>query len=400
MEQQNYASYVPSPYPNMMDLPVSHQPFRSASNGPTTPDSRQQPFDEGSYFGTVPLELLNIPVSRAAESSLDPWLLDIPGTASPDSSRLSMSPSQGVATPPSDSFYPPPYPDQLQLEAYQLLEQPQPVRSCSTSHPNWVNSAVNWQRAYPQSDIWATQPFVAQPWTSNSHESYVPSNMATVTSNNASTSNDAINPYSPYDYTTEAQIPQMQNFQTQTVADAILGDTNADEDLSEEDSDWSEEASNYSEETSLSKPKSKTRSPRPHIDRWTVPVNSVQRSDTRGYVCNEPHCDGSFVRPEHLRRHVKSKHIPHRDFPCAIPGCTTRFSRGDNLRDHYWTHLQRGGRAGKNKKYTLAQLREMLGPKEKKIIRKLRQKHRNHMDKERLKKQRASRPAYAQQSLF
>ncbi|KAF1348335.1 hypothetical protein EJ07DRAFT_23707, partial [Lizonia empirigonia] len=59
----------------------------------------------------------------------------------------------------------------------------------------------------------------------------------------------------------------------------------------------------------------------------------------RGYVCNVPSCGTSFVRPEHLRRHLRSKHSSgNKPFPCKVPACGTHFSRGDNLRDHYWTH--------------------------------------------------------------
>jgi hypothetical protein len=72
-----------------------------------------------------------------------------------------------------------------------------------------------------------------------------------------------------------------------------------------------------------------------------------------------------------------------------------RFSRGDNLRDHYWTHLSRGGRAGVNKKMTLEELKVILGPKEKKLIRRLREKQKAHLAKQSRK---LSRPAYVVRS--
>ncbi|KAF2624937.1 hypothetical protein BU25DRAFT_297934, partial [Macroventuria anomochaeta] len=58
----------------------------------------------------------------------------------------------------------------------------------------------------------------------------------------------------------------------------------------------------------------------------------------RRYVCDVPQCGTPFFRPEHLSRHVKSKHSGAREFGCRVPECKTLFSRGDNLRDHYWTH--------------------------------------------------------------
>lgn len=392
MEQPNSASYVSSPYPNMMDLPSSHLPFCPASNGPTTPDSRQRSFDETSYFNTLPQEILNYPVSGVAESSLDPWLMDMPGTASPDSLRLSMSPSQGIATPPSDGFYSPLYPEQLQLPAYQLLEQPQPVRSCSTSHPNWASSGENWERTYAESDLWSAQPLVAQPWIPNTYDGYV---APSVPPSHPHISNDVLLAFS-------AQIPLPEPIQMRGATGSPDAEDNEDAISSDEESDWDEDESDYSQSGSTqTKSKPKTKAPGIRQDRWMIPTGVIQ-SETRGYACNIPGCTTAFVRPEHLRRHVRSKHSDVKDYRCIIPVCTTSpFSRGDNLRDHYWTHLQRGGRAGKNRKYTLQELKEMLGPKERKLIRKLRQKLQQHMAKEKLKKeQRPARPVYSARSML
>lgn len=376
-----------------MDLPPYHLPFRSASNGPATPGSRQHSFDEDSYYSTTPQEILNFPVTSIAESSLDPWLLDMPGTMSPVSSRLSMSPSQGIATPPSDGFYSPPYPEQLSLPAYHPLEQPQPVRLCSTSHPNWVNSGENWDRTYAESELWGTQPFVAQPWASNSYDGYASPNMP-ISHTHASNNSLPL-----YTFAMQSQFPVPEVIQSTAVIDSPAGeDDDDDEDLSSEDSNWDEENSDYSKCQSSSpgsRPKTKTTGVRE--GRWMIPTCSIQQSETRGYLCNSSGCSSAFVRPEHLRRHIKSKHSGEKEYLCVIPGCSTSaFSRGDNLRDHYWTHLQRGGRSGKNRKYTLQELRAILGPKEKPLIRRLREKLRQHHEKERLKKeQRPARAAFA-----
>jgi hypothetical protein len=398
MEQQNTAPYVSSPYPNMMDLPSSHLPLRSAPNGPTTPRCHEHSFDESSYFSTVPQEISNFPISRVAESSLDPWLMDIPGTASPDSSRLSMSPSQGIATPSSGGFYSPPYPEQLQLPAYQLLEQPQPVRSCSTSHPNWVNSDDNWERTYAESDLWSTQPFVAQPWVPNTYDGYAPQDM------HLSHPQASINSLLPYTFTAQNQSPLLEPVRTEATTGSHTGEVSEDADSSDEESDWDDDASDYSQsESSTSKPKPKGKAPCVRQDRWMIPTCIIQ-PETRAYGCNVPDCTAAFVRPEHLRRHYRSKHSGLKDFFCVVPGCETKpFSRGDNLRDHYWTHVERGGRSGKNRKYPLEELREILGlkPKERKLIRKLKIKLNQHHEKEKLKKgQRPSRPAYVVRSML
>ncbi|CAN9470822.1 unnamed protein product [Alternaria alternata] len=45
--------------------------------------------------------------------------------------------------------------------------------------------------------------------------------------------------------------------------------------------------------------------------------------------------------------------------------------------NHYWTHLQRGGRNGKNDKMSLPELKAFLGPKEKLLVKRLKMKLHN-----------------------
>jgi hypothetical protein len=61
-------------------------------------------------------------------------------------------------------------------------------------------------------------------------------------------------------------------------------------------------------------------------------------------------CGKSFIRPEHLRRHITSSHTKDRKFPCGT--CGKEFVRRDALQRHTLTHQQtesslirRGGRA-------------------------------------------------------
>lgn len=387
MEQPDSAPYVPSPYPNMMDLPSS-LPLRTASNEPTRPDSRQHSFDKSSPFSTVSLEKLQIPESRVADSLIDPWLVDMPGTASPESSRLSMSPSQGIATPSSDGFYPPPYLEQLRLPATQLLEQPQPVQSCAISHPNWASSAENWEHTYADSDLWGNQPFVAQPWIPNAYDGYVPPNAH----HNLAYS---INNAPLFAFSAQSAMPLPEPVQTRGATGSPSAEDNEDGISSDEESDWDDDESDCSQSgSSPTKSKPKEKAPGISRDRWMIPT-PVFPTDVRAYACNMTGCPQAFGRPEHLRRHVRSKHTDVKDYRCIVPGCSISFSRSDNLRDHYWTHLHRGGRAGKNKKYTLQELKGLLGPKERKLIRKLKRKLQQHLAKEKLKKeQRAARPTY------
>ncbi|KAF9695629.1 hypothetical protein EKO04_006613 [Ascochyta lentis] len=402
MRQQIFASYVPSSYPDQVDLRVSHLPFRSAPNGPTTPDPHQHTFDESSFFSAAPQEVFSGPASRGAEGPLETWLMEMPPSTSPGSSRMSMSPSQGIATPPSDSFYSPPYPEHPQLYTYELLEQPQPLRTGSTSHPEWVDNAGNWQQSYSEGDNWSTQPFVAQPWTPSSYDGSAPPH---VTSSHTYASNAALTPFM---YPAHDQFPTPEIAQTNPAV-AISGDAledeglRDDEDTSDGDSDWNEEESDYGHAGDLSsgsRSRANTRSSRIQVDRWAVPVNCIQQADTRSWKCDIPDCNTSFQRPEHLRRHVRSKHTDFKPYICKIPECTKPFSRGDNLGDHYWTHLQRGGRAGVNKKMTLSEIKLVLGPREKKVIRKLREKLQKHLEKEKQKKLRAARLAGTERAML
>lgn len=92
-------------------------------------------------------------------------------------------------------------------------------------------------------------------------------------------------------------------------------------------------------------------------------------------------CERQFDRVEHLRRHEHT-HSGEKPFICVISlmrnekdeeiTCGTRFSRRDNLRDHYKTHLSqtkagRNGRIGFEKFYQILREKEELDEAEKTI---------------------------------
>ncbi|OWY49413.1 MSN2-like protein [Alternaria alternata] len=83
-------------------------------------------------------------------------------------------------------------------------------------------------------------------------------------------------------------------------------------------------------------------------------------------------CAKSFQRPEHLRRHVVTVHGGDKRHPCKV--CPKLFSRRDNLREHYWTHVNRGERAGRNVRMSISELTGILGPKEKRLLKRLKRK--------------------------
>jgi hypothetical protein len=99
----------------------------------------------------------------------------------------------------------------------------------------------------------------------------------------------------------------------------------------------------------------------------------------RRYNCNQRNSEGhlcpkKYASPRHLRRHVKTSHSKVCPFRCKVSSCAKNFSRGDNMSDHYWTHIERGGRAGENEKMEMSKLFKILGPREKKLKRKLEKK--------------------------
>jgi hypothetical protein len=76
-----------------------------------------------------------------------------------------------------------------------------------------------------------------------------------------------------------------------------------------------------------------------------------------------------LVRPEHFRRHISTVHSNERCHSCKV--CSKTFSKGDNLRQHYWTHLEREGRAGHSKRMSFADLKEVLGRREGPLLKRL-----------------------------
>jgi hypothetical protein len=85
-------------------------------------------------------------------------------------------------------------------------------------------------------------------------------------------------------------------------------------------------------------------------------------------------CGQGFTRPEHLQRHVRSVHCDQRKYGCKVQGCQKLFSRKDNLGDHYFSHLEKGEFRGRNVKLSLAELREVLWPEEKRMFNRLRRR--------------------------
>ncbi|KAF2865376.1 hypothetical protein BDV95DRAFT_599834 [Massariosphaeria phaeospora] len=94
-------------------------------------------------------------------------------------------------------------------------------------------------------------------------------------------------------------------------------------------------------------------------------------------LSNGKTCPLRFVRIEHLRRHMRV-HEGVRSFKCRIPQCLKAFSRRDNYHDHYWTHVKRPGRGGRNQKMSIAAIGEIV--KDRRIVEKLERKLKTELE--------------------
>ncbi|KAF2120252.1 hypothetical protein BDV96DRAFT_628749 [Lophiotrema nucula] len=93
---------------------------------------------------------------------------------------------------------------------------------------------------------------------------------------------------------------------------------------------------------------------------------------------NGQRCGKVFKRPEHLKRHEYT-HSGEQNFPCKI--CPRTFSRNDNCLAHYGTHLRMPGKKdGRNPKFTIREIEEMLAGEDPKIIEKMRAKWRSEAE--------------------
>jgi hypothetical protein len=175
---------------------------------------------------------------------------------------------------------------------------------------------------------------------------------------------------------------------TQTVADTTSfppllpapETVKAEDNLDEFESEWEDSDSDSS---TARRPTSRPNGRRAshmssvmQLGRWSSPVNTFEGGQPRSYHCT--HCEKSFQRPEHCRRHIRTVHggDSAKTHTCQVPDCARPFSRRDNLGDHYYSHVHRGGRAGKNVKMTFAELCKLLGGKKenRRILRNVKRK--------------------------
>ncbi|KAG2215942.1 hypothetical protein INT45_012326 [Circinella minor] len=81
----------------------------------------------------------------------------------------------------------------------------------------------------------------------------------------------------------------------------------------------------------------------------TTTTTTNNKTSKRRHQCSE--CHKSFTTSGHLARHNRI-HTGEKNFPCLFPGCQSRFSRQDNMMQHYRTHMSPRSRRSHNKRST------------------------------------------------
>lgn len=373
IEQQRRVTPMSSTsYPSMSAMAVNDMYQQYACPAPE--NNQSHPFYTESSYQRQASHCHDATPPVKTEIPFNPWLLEAPPSTNTISRTPSLSGSESVCTPPSftetQSMYP-------------MISQPLPFGASTVAQvPTWVNNSENDWQLQQDSSTWATQP-VPLGWNGEGyHELSLPSQNHCIPQYTENTASSFQNSMQPYQFSPSQATDSVTLACSDEEKRSIFSsDGGSDSEGTEYDENFSEIYHNglhkgVNESTQVEHKQTPSVL---KLGKWSMSIDSYTHPEQRHYACPfsmgpDPHgrgCNKRFVRPEHLRRHVKTVHGDARDYICKVPRCHRAFSRGDNLRDHYWTHISRGGRAGKNDKMSFAELRDILGPKEKKLIKRL-----------------------------
>ncbi|RAR08935.1 c2h2 type conidiation transcription factor [Stemphylium lycopersici] len=374
MGQRRVQTFTSSPYQYMGDYAGSQDLSRCNSYEQSTSDPSHGSFDERVPFHNLGRETSIKRSLSAPMDVFDPWMLEPPPCASPMSTSSSISHPESVSTPPYTGL---PIYDAVHTAFHHMGDTP-------AGQNTWANEAEPvWRPSYPEPTAWDSQTFVLPCHGGPSYEQRpLQSTPSFLTQPNMSASTQ----YMAY----HTSLQDMHHSTAQSVGPATIkveshskkGDENDDQSDSESEfSDSDDDCSSNKWSSSASKGV-RGKSNVFRLDNFPGIMDPMHTTlSQRAYECplvNGPKAEGAcrkrFNRPEHLRRHMRTVHTDVRDYICQVPGCNRPFSRSDNLREHYWTHLSRGGRQGKNRKMSFQEIRKILGPKQKQLLRRLKTK--------------------------
>lgn len=315
----------------------------------------QSSFNETTSPAQLPEMYAQAPAPTTDDSAFAPWLFEVAPYDTPLSRASSYSGSGYVSTP--QSLMDIDQPSMYHMEGHQAPHSVD-YTTRGSGFPNDLDLA--WQHALESGNVFEQVLAPSTSWPAGDWRGppLPPINLYNPTTN-----------YGNYSTRKSAHPTTRKPLNAEISTVGSVSDS--------DDSDYDDSGSSYSQRGKSSNANDSVLK----LGKWSM-IDPFTQPPQRIYVCpldaksgpKGSHCDQRFVRPEHLRRHMKTVHGSLRPHFCKLPGCDKAFSRGDNLRDHYWTHVQRGGRVGKNQKMSLSELKEILGPKEKKLIRKLKEK--------------------------
>lgn len=370
--EQRVPTYTSSPYQYMENYPESYEAPISNTNEPMTSQLHTGSFHERPSFHNFERDTLVHRSMGTPMEFMDLLTLDAP-CGSPQSTSSTISHPESVSSPPYTG-----------LPTYDTLEPAfHHVQNNSINHSVISNDSESlWPSTYPEVTSWDSRTYVLPYHEIPSYEQRSYQLMPTIL---PEPKVSAPTPYLSYPMPQQGSLDPAGN---SGAFDLSGFNNNGDEsdDLSDSDSDvsWQGEPSSPRGSKRWSSRRAQPRSNVYRLEGWSTNTCTFHTTTDRRHQCGEligpkkdTPCPKKFQRPEHLRRHIRSVHGIGlvKIYRCKVPDCFARFPRSDNFRSHYLTHLRVGKRKGNNRKMKFQELKGILGPKEKDLIRWIKKNH-------------------------